>query len=117
MLALSRKLTTAAAVGALALGGMVAFAPTASAEDLCNHISDSSRPTVYVNQDGPATKQVQCLINYYSGFPTWLTEDGDYGTNTYNGIKWVQRCNGLQQDGIVGSNTWSRLYSPKAACK
>ncbi|WP_327692570.1 hypothetical protein [Streptomyces sp. NBC_00459] len=57
MLALIRRLTIAAAVGTLALGGMVAFGPTASAEDFCNYISDSSRPTVYVNRDGPATKQ------------------------------------------------------------
>ncbi|WP_037682855.1 peptidoglycan-binding domain-containing protein [Streptomyces cellulosae] len=106
----------------LAAGGTLAGATSASAvapaESNCNYISDSSRPTVRPGDKGNAVRQVQCLINFYSAYPTLLDVDGDYGQNTARGVYWVQTCNGTTggADGIVGSSTWSRLYSPKAAC-
>ena len=61
---------------------------------------------------------MQCLINNYSHYDKWLDVDGDYGQKTAAGIFYVQTCNGTTggADGIVGTSTWSRLYSPKAAC-
>jgi peptidoglycan hydrolase-like protein with peptidoglycan-binding domain len=112
------RLASAAAALALAGGAVVAGAGPAAAEPYCNYISDTSRPTVYPGDEGPAVAQVQCLINQYSAYPTWVTEDGDYGTATGRAIMWVQTCNGTTggADGIVGSSTWYRLYTPKAAC-
>ncbi|MCX4911574.1 peptidoglycan-binding protein [Streptomyces sp. NBC_00878] len=105
----------------LALAGTLAGAPSASAavaETNCNYIADSARPTVRPNDKGNAVRQVQCLINYYSKYSDWLEEDGDYGPATAQGVYWVQTCNGTTggADGIVGSSTWSRLYTPKPAC-
>lgn len=35
--------------------------------------------------------------------------DGEIGQDTYNAIVAFQRASGLQQDGIVGAQTWARL--------
>lgn len=105
-----------AAGGALLTGAPTANA--AAAETHCNHIDDAARPTVNPGSTGNAVRQVQCLINYYSGYPNWLEEDGGYGQRTLDGVHWVQTCNETTggADGIVGSSTWSRLYAPKDAC-
>ncbi|MEU6230361.1 peptidoglycan-binding protein [Streptomyces sp. NPDC047042] len=105
----------------LAAGGVLAGAPSAgaaAAESNCNYIADSARPTVHPGDKGNNVRQVQCLINFYSNYSEYLTVDGDYGQNTAAGIFYVQTCNGTTggADGIVGPSTWSRLYSPKAAC-
>jgi peptidoglycan hydrolase-like protein with peptidoglycan-binding domain len=110
-------------LGALALGAgaVVAGSPSAgatAAETNCNYIADSARPTVHPGDKNNNVRQVQCLINFYSNYPTWIDVDGDYGQKTASGIFYVQTCNGTTggADGIVGTSTWSRLYSPKAAC-
>ncbi|WP_405818404.1 peptidoglycan-binding protein [Streptomyces sp. NBC_01390] len=106
---------------ALAAGGVLAGAPSAgatAAESNCNYIPDSARPEVNRGDKGDNVRQVQCLINFYSKYPTYIDVDGDYGQKTAAGIYYVQTCNGTTggADGIVGPSTWSRLYSPKAAC-
>ncbi|MFC8362901.1 peptidoglycan-binding domain-containing protein [Streptomyces griseorubiginosus] len=106
---------------ALAAGGVLASAPSAgatAAEDNCNYISDSARPTVHPGDKGNNVRQVQCLIDFYSKYPTWIDVDGDYGQKTAAGVFYVQTCNGTTggADGIVGPSTWSRLYNPKPAC-
>ncbi|MGW4028592.1 peptidoglycan-binding domain-containing protein [Streptomyces sp. NPDC004838] len=105
----------------LAAGGVLAGAPSAgatAAEPHCNYIADSARPTVRPGDKGNNVRQVQCLINHYSNYPTWIEEDGDYGQKTAAGIFYVQTCNGTVggADGIVGPSTWFRLYNPKPAC-
>lgn len=118
MIKIKRRVASAAAAFTLAAGVVVAGAGSAAAEPYCNYISDSSRPTVYPGDESAAVKQVQCLINVYSAYRYGLTVDGDYGTATGTAIMWVQSCNGTTggADGIVGSSTWYRLYTPKAAC-
>ncbi|NSJ92046.1 peptidoglycan-binding protein, partial [Coprococcus sp. MSK.21.13] len=37
--------------------------------------------------------------------------DGYFGTATFNAIKKFQRDNGLMVDGIVGKETWDRLFN------
>ncbi|MEV2211556.1 peptidoglycan-binding protein [Streptomyces sp. NPDC050997] len=105
----------------LVAGGLLATAPTASAavaETDCPYIGESERPTVNQGDSGDKVRQVQCLINYYSGYPNWLEMDGEYGSRTLQGVRWVQTCNDTTggADGIVGASTWSRLYAPKPAC-
>lgn len=36
--------------------------------------------------------------------------DGDFGQGTYNAVCAFQRANGLDVDGVVGSQTWNALY-------
>ncbi|MEU6801044.1 peptidoglycan-binding domain-containing protein [Streptomyces neyagawaensis] len=111
-----------AAIAVLAAAGMLLTgAPTASAapsEPHCEYIDDSARPTVRPGDVSPAVRQVQCLVNQYSGYPRWLEEDGTYGPRTEDAVRWVQNCNGTTggPDGIVGPSTWSRLYTPKPEC-
>ncbi|GHB67439.1 MULTISPECIES: peptidoglycan-binding domain-containing protein [Streptomyces] len=117
----TRRLALLCSTAVLALGGSLAVAPSASAtaaEPYCNYISDTARPEVRPNAEGNAVRQVQCLINVYSKYPTYLDVDGDYGPATAQGIYYVQTCNGTDggADGIVGPSTWNRLYNPKPAC-
>jgi peptidoglycan hydrolase-like protein with peptidoglycan-binding domain len=110
-----------AAIAVLAAGTLLTGAPTASAapsEPHCDHIDDSARPTVRPGDVSPAVRQVQCLVNQYSGYSRWLEEDGTYGPRTQDAVRWVQNCNGTTggPDGIVGPSTWSRLYTPKPEC-
>lgn len=58
-----------------------------------------------------AVKSLQQLLNakgYNCGTP-----DGDFGTNTYNGVRNFQTKNKLEVDGIVGEATWNRLFGLK----
>ncbi|SPF02227.1 peptidoglycan-binding domain-containing protein [Streptomyces sp. MA5143a] len=110
-----------AAIAAVVAGTLLTGTPVASAapsEPHCDHIDDSARPTVRPGDVSPAVRQVQCLVNQYSGYPRWLEEDGTYGPRTQDGVRWVQNCNGTTggPDGIVGPSTWSRLYTPKPEC-
>ncbi|WP_105975256.1 peptidoglycan-binding domain-containing protein [Streptomyces geranii] len=117
--ALVHAVVSLAAGGALLLGTPPAnAAATVAAESNCNYIDDAARPTVNPGSTGDAVRQVQCLINYYSGYPNWLEEDGSYGSRTLAGVQWVQTCNGTAggADGIVGPSTWPRLYTPMDAC-
>lgn len=116
------RVSGAAALAVLAAATLLTGAPTANAapaaETNCNHIDDAARPTVRPGEVSAAVRQVQCLVNHYSGYSRWLEEDGDYGPRTLEGVQWVQNCNGTTggPDGIVGPSTWSRLYTPKSEC-
>ncbi|GGU93590.1 peptidoglycan-binding protein [Kitasatospora aureofaciens] len=114
-----RRMAAVTASAAIALGGVVALAPQASADEACSYVPDNARPYVYPNQSNDAVRQAQCLILFYSGFGMnhAVQIDGKYGQETYAGVIWVQHCNGLSEDGIVGPNTWEKLYNPNYACQ
>jgi N-acetyl-anhydromuramyl-L-alanine amidase AmpD len=73
---------------------------------------------------GPATKNACPLVRKGAqGNITWLIQaclnikgystngiDGIFGNGTYNAIKTFQRNNGLSADGIVGKNTFEKLF-------
>ena len=40
-----------------------------------------------------------------------LTVDGHYGDRTQSAVRSFQKANGLTADGVIGSETWVRLYS------
>ncbi|MCX5409357.1 peptidoglycan-binding protein [Streptomyces sp. NBC_00335] len=103
----------------LAVGGTANAAGPASATlsgqsaaAACNYYTSGTTLTK-TGQTGDAAvkriKQVQCLINYNTSYPTWLEEDGKFGQATYNAVKAVQQKAGIQVDGEVGPNTWSKL--------
>ncbi|EKQ9065498.1 peptidoglycan-binding protein [Salmonella enterica] len=52
--------------------------------------------------------KLQQLLNKNGTIPK-LVEDGNFGKNTYNAVKIFQRHNGLNDDGIVGPQTWRKL--------
>ncbi|WP_327303130.1 peptidoglycan-binding domain-containing protein [Streptomyces sp. NBC_01298] len=105
---------TAVLGGGLALGGVASAAPVPSEQSAaytCNYYSGTALTTT--GQTGSEAvkriKQVQCLINQNTSYPTWLTEDGQFGSATYNAVKSVQSHAGISVDGQVGPNTWSKL--------
>jgi len=63
---------------------------------------------------GNDVRQLQWLLNYigeyYPVVPNDLTVDGRFGARTENSVREFQRNFGLVADGVVGRNTWNRLY-------
>lgn len=57
-------------------------------------------------------KKLQQLLNRNEFTPV-LVEDGIFGKNTYDAVKIFQRYNGLNDDGIVGPQTWRKLGVPE----
>ncbi len=53
---------------------------------------------------GSKGKEVELLQQYLK-----ITVDGDFGPNTEKAVKQFQKDRGLNEDGIVGSKTWSIL--------
>lgn len=68
--------------------------------------------TVYqlkVGSKGENVKALQILLNgmgYNCG-----DVDGDFGSKTLTAVKKFQKANGLNQDGIVGKDTWTALLN------
>src|SRR5689334_8967036 len=114
----NRRIATSAATAALVLGGLLAAAPTASADPrACEWVSSDYRPQLAYGAKGDAVKQIQCLVDWNSHWSGALAQDGVWGKNTDSAVRWVQWCNGLKQDGIVGPNTWNKLYNPNPGCE
>ena len=62
--------------------------------------------TLRKGSTGAEVKELQRLLNLAGA---GLTVDGDFGTKTHNAVIKFQKDNGLEVDGIVGSNTWVKL--------
>jgi Family of unknown function (DUF6232)/Putative peptidoglycan binding domain len=95
----------------------------------CGYVAASYRPRLETgagsggsDEVSHAVEQVQCLIDYNSGYPVELEIDlplgidGLFGLQTQHGVLWVQQCNGIDQDGIVNQDTWDKLYAPSPDC-
>ncbi|MFC3190664.1 peptidoglycan-binding protein [Pseudocitrobacter faecalis] len=67
--------------------------------------------TLWMFTNGSDVKKLQQLLNRNKFVPV-LAEDGIFGKNTYNAVKIFQRYNGLNDDGIVGPQTWRKLGVP-----
>ena len=63
-------------------------------------------PTVQKGAEGNITRLIQKRLNSV-GFH--LSTDGIFGSGTHNAVKVFQKNRGLEQDGIVGRNTWDWL--------
>jgi peptidoglycan hydrolase-like protein with peptidoglycan-binding domain len=121
-----KRIALAAAVAALGTG--LAVAPAASAAQApaareagvrasCGHYSGTA--LTKSGQTGSAAekriKEVQCLIDISTSYPTWLDEDGKFGTKTYNAVVAAQKHafpdSPGEWDGQVGAKTWAKLRS------
>jgi len=60
---------------------------------------------------GNNVKLIQQRLNITTNPTPRLVEDGIFGTATYNAVTNFQRLNSLQVDGVVGENTWNKLFS------
>jgi peptidoglycan hydrolase-like protein with peptidoglycan-binding domain len=69
-------------------------------------------PTVQSGSEGDAVKLLQRLLKR-TNVDRWDpgAVDGDFGQNTERAVKNFQRDTGLEDDGIVGPETWAMLWS------
>lgn len=57
---------------------------------------------------GDVVKKIQQALGF-----TGRNLDGKFGNNTFNAVKKFQQQAGLKDNGIVGSDTYTRLFRPK----
>ena len=102
------RLAAAAGAAALAVGGVVAgdialsTAPTASAATAVAE----SLPKLRHGDSGKSVSALQTILNAH-GYS--LSVDGKFGPDTLSAVKHLQGLKGLQEDGVVGPNTWGSL--------
>ena len=61
-----------------------------------------------------AIKAAQKYLNEYGytdAYGRKLIEDGVFGKNTFNAVIKYQKENGLEEDGKIGDETWSHMWS------
>ncbi|GCD96352.1 hypothetical protein EHYA_04037 [Embleya hyalina] len=102
---------------ALGLGaGMTGPVSPAAAAPRCDHVAKDNRPELREGDRDDAVAQVQCLIDTRSGAPGELPETGVFDAATADGVRWVQKCNGLDPSGVTNEATWKALYRAKKGC-
>ncbi|MYS87158.1 peptidoglycan-binding domain-containing protein [Embleya scabrispora] len=107
-------LTSCAALG---LGtGMMAPGSPAAAASRCDHVAKDNRPELREGDRDDAVAQVQCLVGTRSGAPGKPAENGVFDAATADGVRWVQKCNGLEPSGVTDAATWKVLYRAKKGC-
>jgi hypothetical protein len=60
-------------------------------------------------QSSKGVKLVQARLNAL-GYRPMLMDDGDFGTKTENAVKWFQHKANVSVDGVVGPETWGKLF-------
>ena len=76
---------------------------------------DPNPPTVTIRQGSRGTNVIHAqfilnyLSNFYSDIPAVIV-DGVFGAGTTNAVRAFQQRFGLTVDGIIGPNTWRRMY-------
>ncbi|MDR0889295.1 MAG: peptidoglycan-binding protein [Oscillospiraceae bacterium] len=63
-------------------------------------------PVLRLNSTGANVTALQYMLNYY-GYP--VTVNGTFNQSTVNYVKSFQQAEGLSNDGVVGTNTWTAL--------
>ncbi len=64
-------------------------------------------PIVKQGESGPVVAAMQYLLRAHGAS---ITADGIFGSGTLTAVKSFQKAKGLPQDGIVGDNTWDKLF-------
>ena len=70
--------------------------------------------SLQLGSTGGGTRNLQFFLNYLSGFYNTIppvTVDGVFGQTTADAVRAAQRTFGLPVDGVVGEQTWNRIYS------
>lgn len=66
-------------------------------------------PILKIGNKGTAVKTLQYLLVKYGYSVGSYGVDGDFGAGTLSGVKSFQRAKNLEEDGVVGKDTWSKL--------
>ncbi len=67
-----------------------------------------SRPALQKGSTGAAVKELQATLKLMGWYPGAV--DGVYGEDTATAVAQFQRSTGLIADGVVGPDTWNRLF-------
>lgn len=70
-------------------------------------VPEAAAANLKYGSKGDSVKQLQTILKQ-KGYP--LTVDGHFGKLTKAAVQDFQKNSGLMVDGIVGNNTWSKLY-------
>lgn len=70
-----------------------------------------SLPTVRKGDTGTAVKVLQLALVAYEYNIGKCGPDGEFGLDTENAVKRFQKNSGIEVDGIVGKDTWSKLMN------
>ncbi len=70
-----------------------------------------SFPTIRKGDTGTAVKVLQLALVAYEYNIGKYGADGEFGLDTENAVKRFQKNSGIEVDGIVGENTWSKLMN------
>lgn len=79
-----------------------------SVDGIFGNATKSKCPIVRVSAKGNITYLIQAML-YCRGYNT-NGIDGIFGNGTLNAVKSFQKNNGLSQDGVVGKNTFEKLF-------
>ncbi|MGW1712523.1 MULTISPECIES: peptidoglycan-binding domain-containing protein [Streptomyces] len=106
----SMIVATMATVGVAGAVPLVTAAPAQAAiiAGRCTYTPDEPLLGYAPNTYKLAVKQAQCELNW-SMTGDNLVEDGYFGTNTRNAVLRFQRCTGLDDDALIGDDTWGQL--------
>ena len=78
-------------------------------KDYSNAVDVSSLPLLRKGSKGTYVKELQQLLISKGYSCGRYGADGDFGGDTYDAVIQYQADNGLEQDGIVGQQTWKSL--------
>ncbi len=70
--------------------------------------SAPARPTLQTGSEGPAVREIQSTLKLMGLYASPV--DGVYGPGTATAVSQFQRSAGLPADGVVGPETWNRLF-------
>ena len=75
-----------------------------------NHSSAEQYPGIAMRngQAGATVKSAQQRLNLKGAT---LSADGKFGSKTTTAVRNFQSINGLSVDGVIGQNTWAKLYA------
>jgi peptidoglycan hydrolase-like protein with peptidoglycan-binding domain len=106
----ARRALPLAAAALMAVGFSGLSASPASAAIIpgrCEFTSSQPQLSYAPNTYKVAVKQLQCELNY-SMVSVTLKRDGYFGSDTQAAVIKLQRCTGIDDDGIAGPNTWAK---------
>lgn len=80
-----------------------------TAQATASTLNVTGLPLLRYGDKGECVRSAQLLLTGRGYSCGWYGADGEIGQDTYNAIIAFQRASGLQQDGIIGAQTWARL--------
>lgn len=92
-----------------ALGGTKPAKTETKTEEAKQEVCEVNLPVLRKGDEGNSVKALQSILIVAGYNCGGYGADGDFGNGTYKSVKEYQQANGLDVDGIVGTQTWTAL--------